>query len=132
MSGTLWNSVVNSGCLELLPTRTSKIAPQHFGHPALRLSPGRVVRQFEAMAFPVPEGRLIESRGVTGKHDLALAFEQSREKFSVLPPGHLVGISVCRRSRFVKVWRVAVEKGCRRILPFDQLDRGHVLDEDPA
>jgi len=45
---------------------------------------------------------------------------------------HFMRISVCCRSRFVEVGWVAVKKGPGCVFTFDQLERGHPLDQDSA
>src|SRR5271157_822215 len=108
----------------------SEIAPEHFGHASLLFSAGRVVRQFKRMAAPLPQRRFIESRGITRKHDVPLTVDKGSEKLSMFFLVHFMSICICRRSRFVEVRWVAVEKGPGCVLTPDQLERGNALGED--
>src|ERR1700728_1934322 len=75
-----WSKFMDDPLSEGRMNTSSEIAPEHFGHAALRIPAGGVIRQLERMTRPILERRIIKSGWIAGKHDFALALEQGREK----------------------------------------------------
>ena len=110
----------------------SVVHPEALGLTRLRLAAGRVVRQVDFDATPAGQCVVIEARRIAAQHHLAAAADEHLQELPVIGLGHLVTVGFRGCPRLVQVRRIAIEERALGVLSPDEVDRRHILDEDPT